>query len=459
MYIQKLVFLTACIGLSTCNRVYVHPFNLFAFNKSECEKVQSQNHTIENMFIPIPIESKMKGEDKSVKVKTYQETRQLGTSESYLTSLMNDLGFRAFKQWREIYRSDTVLISCTNLYGSLMSFYLGASEHTSTSLQDFLGFGHPSGATNCSSQVNGLKVISKLKIIDNLLFSKNANIDALKTTCIFVSPSLSLSEKFVHDLTSSADHFYVRAVDFTDSVTAINLINKFLETQLAKKSKSGLTSIDVTSNFMYTSHIQFKGKVSKSFLIPELQHFWIEPNRKILVPMISVSGVFQFKEDYTSNQLVLKISLSENDFLLLVQPTNGNTLENIESSLTWDTYLKWLNSLTNRYISLSLPKLEIESALNIQDLLTNLEVSYLLGKDADFSKISNANIKLGKVINTVHFELEDSGADPNEAQDDHKNKEEPLKLNFDKPFIVAMFEGSTKALLLLGRVVNPVNII
>lgn len=90
-----------------------------------------------------------------------------------------------------------------------------------------------------------------------------------------------------------------------------------------------------------------QGKVKKSYLIPDLQQFWIEPNRHVSVPMISASGIFQFKDDSITNQMVVKIYLSEKDFLLLILPTNENTLENIESSITtynWQT----LNGLSNR---------------------------------------------------------------------------------------------------------------
>ncbi|CAI9568395.1 unnamed protein product, partial [Staurois parvus] len=86
--------------------------------------------------------------------------------------------------------------------------------------------------------------------------------------------------------------------------------------------------------------------------------------------MISASGIFQFKDDSLTNQLVLKIFLSEKDFLLLILPTNGNTLENIESSITsqnWQT-LNWLNGLSNRCIHLTIPKLEIECSYDAKDL-------------------------------------------------------------------------------------------
>lgn len=64
-----------------------------------------------------------------------------------------------------------------------------------------------------------------------------------------------------------------------------------------------------------------------------------------------------------------------------------------------------------------------------------------------------------QILNIVHFELEDSGE--NEANYiPEKNKgQEPLEVNVNKPFILVFFEGTTKALILLGRIVNPLNII
>ncbi|XP_073483657.1 angiotensinogen [Aquarana catesbeiana] len=462
MYIQNILLcLIASLVLSTCNRVYVHPFNLFAYNKSECEHIQTQNDTIEKTFLPISIETEITSEEKIWKVKTYPRKYNFGYLESFVTSLINDLGLRAFEALKGIHTSNTILLPSTNFYCSMVSFYLGASGETAMSLQKLLGFEHPSGSTSCTSQVNGLKIISKLKTIDSALFSKNDSISVWKTVSIFVSPGVPLSENFIHDLGPSADHLYTRAVNFTNSATAVHLINEFLDARLPKKTKSGLTPFDEASNVMYISHVYYKGKVTKSFLIPELQQFWIEPNRQISVPMISASGIFQFKDDSIKNQLVLKIYLGENDFLLLILPTNGNTIENIESSITsynWQT-LNWLNGLSNRYIHLTIPKLEIECSYDAKDLLTYMKLSSLLQKTAHFGKLSNEQINIGKILNIVHFELEDSGE--NEANYiPEKNKgQEPLEVNVNKPFILVFFEGTTKALILLGRIVNPLNII
>ncbi|XP_066446704.1 angiotensinogen-like [Eleutherodactylus coqui] len=455
---QLIIFLTAFIGLSTCNRVYVHPFNLLAYNKSQCEKIQSQNPSTEKSFFPTAIESESNADVEKLKFEINLEAGPLGT-ESYMISLINNLGFRAVAGWWKLYNTDSILIPYVDFFRTMVSFYLGASGHTSSSLQTFLGLEDPSGSTNCTSKIDGLKVISTLNEIDDSLFSKDSNIKTLRTVCMFVSPNIPLSEKFVYGLSQFADNFYVRSVDFKDSAKAVKLINEFLDSKLPADTKSGLTSIDVTANFMYISHVQYKGKVAKSFLIPKHQPFWTEPNKMVLVPTISVSGEFHIAEDNTKNQLIIKIPLSDNDFLLLVQPINGNTISNIESSMKWNTYLEWVNIVTKRHINLSLPKLKIQRSYNIQDLLTNMNVSEQLGKNADFSKISQSNIEVGKVINTVDFELEESDADPNGESNVPETKEKPAEVKLNKPFVVALFEGTTKALLLFGRVIHPTNII
>ncbi|XP_075718580.1 angiotensinogen isoform X2 [Rhinoderma darwinii] len=453
-----MLFFTALIGLSTCNRVYVHPFTLLTYNKSECEKIQSEDQGAEKMFFPTAIESN-NVEEKYLRLQTIPEPCHFGIIENYLTSLISVLSFRAVAEWWKLQKTDSVLLPYTDFYRTMVSLYLGSSGNTSISLHKFLGFPQPSSSTNCTSKLNGLKVMSNLKKIDNCLYSKDSNINALRTAFMFVSPNVPMSEKFVHGLTQTADNFYVRAVDFKDSAKAVKSINEFLNSKLPVNTESGLTSIDVTSNFMYISHVQFKGKVPQSFLIPNHQPFWTEPSKSVMVPMISVSGIFQFIEDTKKNQFIIKISLSDTDFLLLVQPINGNTLENIESSMQWETYGTWVNGLITRYVNLSLPKLKIERSYNSQDILPSLNVPELLGKNADFSKMSKKPIKVGKVINMVDFELEESGAVPNGENDVPEIKEEPVEIKFNRPFILALCEGTTKSLLLLGRVVHPTDVI
>lgn len=54
-------------------------------------------------------------------------------------------------------------------------------------------------------------------------------------------------------------------------------------------------------------------------------------------------------------------------------------------------------SLFCREIKLTLPELTIEGSSDLQQLLADMKLPALLGKGADLSKISDANLTVGKV--------------------------------------------------------------
>lgn len=452
-----LLCLTACIALTVCNRVYVHPFHLFAYNQSACEKLERENQTTseDKTFIPIVIDSTNTAEEEGLRDRFTLESQSLGPKGHqrliYLTKLVNILGFRFFGAWKEMHKLETVLLSPTNLYGALVSFYLGASKNTSDNLQEFLGF--PSGGSNCTSKLDGHIVFSSLKAIDSLLLSKEDNIDASKLAFLFVTPGMHLSGAYVYDLVPSADALFVRAVDFSDPTQATEKINGFFNARISRKGRPLLTSVDASTTLMYASYMHFKGKVMDAYPVAEPEDFWIDGNRKISVPMMSVIGMFQFKHDGRKNLFVIRVPLSNNDFLLLVQPTHGKTLEQIESELSTDYYASFFENTGSRFVHLTLPKLAIENTYDLQDILANMKLPTLIGKKADLSRMSNTDIRVGKILNKVYFELEDSGVEPkNPPREDGRMI---LTITLRQPFLLAVYEGSSKALLFLASVRNP----
>lgn len=56
-----------------------------------------------------------------------------------------------------------------------------------------------------------------------------------------------------------------------------------------------------------------------------------------------------------------------------------------------------LSSSLCREIKLTLPALTLEDSSDLQQLLADMELPALLGKGADFSKISNTSLSVGKV--------------------------------------------------------------
>uniref|UniRef100_A0A8C6ZIV8 Angiotensinogen n=1 Tax=Nothoprocta perdicaria TaxID=30464 RepID=A0A8C6ZIV8_NOTPE len=447
----NLLCLFTCLIAVSCDRVYVHPFNLFSFNESTCKELENLVQEGKKTFVPVPIESQTTAAyEDDLNDKAKQETMSLGIHGrqklSYLKNLVYVLGARFYSEPGEAQRGQNRLLSPTSIYSTLVSLYLGASNQTATDLQGLLGFVPPSGDPNCTSRVDGNNVLATLRTIESFLV-KNRDEELLfsKTLYLFSAPGVPLSESFVHELVPSADALYIRAVDFTNPGEAAKQINAFVEAKSEGRSKISC----------YFS-ICFSATVKKASRLKEPHEFWVDANTKVLVPGMSVTGTFKYKTDTSKSFAAIEVPVSKDALLVLMQPLDGNALHKIEAELPLQ-FSAWLQDLSPRQIKLTLPELTIEGNSDLQELLRDMKLSALLGKEADLSKISDANLTVGKVINKALFKLNSDGA--HQPEDPATQKEDVvfLEVTLNKPFLVAVFEQRSKAMLFLGRVTNPLS--
>ncbi|NXP58179.1 ANGT protein, partial [Chloropsis cyanopogon] len=457
--VADLLCLLACLTVVTCDRVYVHPFNLFSFNESDCDKLEKlvqEGKTI----APVSIESQTTPEyEGDVNDKNKLEAPSLSTwgkEERSLSHLVNGLGMRFYSALQKAQRGQNVLLSPTSLYSSLVSFYLGASNQTALDLQAFLGFVPPSGNPDCTSTAVGSNFLSSLRTIERLVRSGDEELLFSKTLSLFSAPGIPLFQLFMEHLLPTADAFYARAVDFTNPGEAAKQINAFVEAKSEGQSKALLADIDPSAQLLFAVDVRLAVNVKQAFPLKEPQEFWVDSNTKVLVPMLSITGTFKHKTDASGTFSVVEVPISRTALLVLLQPINGSDLERVESELTWQSSA-WLQWLSPREIKLTLPALTLEDSSDLQELLADMELPALLRKGADFSKISNASLTVGKVINKGFFKLASDGTDQPEDPAAQKEDGVYLDVTLNKPFLFAVFEKQSRAMLFLGRVVNPLH--
>ncbi|NXA48033.1 ANGT protein, partial [Nothocercus julius] len=458
----NLVCLFTCLIAAACDRVYVHPFNLFSFNESTCKELENLVQEGKKTFVPASIESQTTpAYEDHLNEKAKLETVSLGIHGrqklSYLNDLVYVLGARFYSEPRKAQKGQNRLLSPTSIYSTLVSFYLGASNQTAIDLQGLLGFVPPSGDPNCTSRVDGNNVLSTLRTIESFLV-KNRDEELLfsKTLYLFSAPGAPLSESFVHELVPAADALYVRAVDFTNPGEAAKQINAFVEAKSGSRSKHLLTDLDPGTGLQFAVDVHLAVTVKKALRLKEPHEFWVDMNTKVLVPGMSVMGTFKYKTDTSKTFAAIEVPVSKNALLVLMQPLDGSDLDKTEAELPLQ-FSAWLQDLSPRQIKLTLPELTIEGSSDLQELLRDMKLSALLGKDADLSKISDANLTVGKVINKALLQLRSERAEQPEDPATQKEDLVFLEVTLNKPFLVAVFEQKSKAMLFLGRVTNPLS--
>ncbi|NXX36990.1 ANGT protein, partial [Nicator chloris] len=456
--VADLLCLLAYLTMVTCDRVYVHPFALISFNESDCDKLEKlveEGKTI----VPVSIESQTTPEyEGDVNDKNKLEAPSINTGgkeeRGSLSGLVDALVMRLYSVLQKAQRGQNVLLSPTTLYGSLVSFYLGASNQTALDLQSLLGFVPPSGNPDCTSMAVGSNFLSSLRTIERLVKSGSEELLFSKTLSLFSAPGIPLFQLFVEHLLPSADAFYARAVDFTNPGEAAKQINAFVEAKSEGQSKCLVADIDPSTELLFAVDVRLAMNVKQAFPLKEPQEFWVDSNTKVLVPMLSIKGTFQYKTDASGTFSVVEVPISKTALLVLLQPSSGSDLEHLESKLPWQSSA-WLEWLSPREIKLTVPALTLEESSDIQELLAALELPALLGKGADLSKISNTSLTVGKVINKAFFKLASDGTDEDPAA--QKEDGAYLDVTLNKPFLFAVFEKQSRAMLFLGRVVNPLH--
>ncbi|NWW55936.1 ANGT protein, partial [Ifrita kowaldi] len=454
--VADLLCLLACLTMVPCDRVYVHPFNLFSFKESDCDKLEKLLQE-GNTVVPVSIESQTTPEyEGDVNDNSKLEAPSAWGKEGwgYLRDLVHILGMRFYSALQKAQRGQNVLLSPTSLYSSLVSFYLGASNQTALDLQGLLGFVPVSGNPDCTSTAVGNNFLSNLRTIERVLNTGDKELLFSRTLSLFTAPGIPLFQLFLEHLLPNADAFYARAVDFTNPGKAAEQINAFLEAKSQGQSKCLLADIDPSADLLFAVDVRLAVNIKQAFLLKEPQEFWVDSNKKVLVPMLSITGTFKYKTDANEAFSMVEVPISETAQLVLLQPINGSDLEHMESELTWQSPA-WLQRLSPREIKLTLPALTLEDSSDLQELLADMELPALLGKGADFSKISNASITVGKVINKAFFKLASDGTDQPEEPTAQKEDGAYLDVTLNKPFLFAVFEKQSKAMLILGRVVNP----
>lgn len=124
-----------CVPGGRGNRVYIHPFHLFAADNVSCETLQTQPAKrlqalpVErlDMAVLTPDPRNVSGED-TQKQNVTQRT-------AVLAELLNSLGLRMYQALSSKRPDANTLLSPVNTYGSLVTFYLGASKKTASSYQ------------------------------------------------------------------------------------------------------------------------------------------------------------------------------------------------------------------------------------------------------------------------------------------------------------------------------------
>ncbi|XP_022619392.1 angiotensinogen [Seriola dumerili] len=451
------LLLCCCLSGSQANRVYVHPFSLFAAENVSCETLQTQTSKPLETLPVTPLDIEVLTPDSRDQSTLDAQRQNITERTAVLAELLNSLGLRMYQGLSSKQHSTNTLLSPVNTYGSLVTFYLGASKKTARPFQLLLGLSSVNDREDCVSLVDGHKVLKTLQSINSLV--DDGPKDEITTQVwAFTRQNVQLSQDFIQGTQDFSDASFIRSVDFSKPQEAEQLVNNFVEKTSDKKVKSIFQGLNSSSDLLFISTFNFQGNWRTAFQ-PEktsMQEFHVDQTTTVMAPLMTHTGQYHYLNDKVRRCTVVKLSLSKRSYMLLVLPHEGANLRDIESKLRTEVISGWHQSLQEGLLELSLPKFSMSSVTDLRDLLTNMDPEVetkLLGSQAEFSKLSNTKpFTVDKAVNKVLFEMSEEGAEP---QDKIQEAGVPLKLSINRPFFFSVIEGDSNAILMLGKITNP----
>lgn len=341
-----------------------------------------------------------------------------------------------------------LMISPLSVSQALSMTYNGANGDTKTAMEEALGI-----AGFSRDELNELNktLIAALVAHDEKVVISVAN-------SIWYRQEYTVLPDFI----TRNQTFYnaeVRPVDFTASECK-DVINSWVSDKTNKKIEKIVDQINPESFMFLINAIYFKGVWTNEFDKKKTnkQPFYMENGDEVQVDMMNQKmdlNVFA-NETFTS----VELSYGKGNWrMFLFLPETGKTVADVEKTLTAQNWESWLTKYdTIREVQFSLPKFTFSYEESLKDALSAMGMKVAFTEQADFTGIlPEGGLLITDVKHKTFIEVNEEGTEAAAVTSVEMGTTSIGNfISFNKPFLFAIAEKSTGAILFIGRMMKPV---
>ncbi|XP_027712419.1 alpha-1-antiproteinase-like [Vombatus ursinus] len=365
-----------------------------------------------------------------------------------ISPYMADFSFDLYRLLVSKSNTTNIFFSPVSISTAFTLLALGAKSATHDQILQGLGF--------------NLTEISEKEIFEGfqqLLHTLNLPGNELQLTTsngLFIDKKLEVVEKFLED----SKKFYTSdtfSIDFEDNEAAKKQINDYVEKETQGKIVNLIQDLHSSAEFVLVNCIFFKGKWEKPFEaeLTEERPFHVNAETTVPVQTMSRLGMFHVTHDNDLACWVVTLDYLGNASAFFILPDIGK-LEQVENALNKEQFQKWSRNLHRRAITLYLPKVSISGSYDLK-VLKDLGITDVFENSADLSGITKQEkLKLSQALHKAVLNIDEKGTEASGATFlEAIPMSIPPTVDFNRPFIIAVYETKTKSTLFLGKVVNP----
>lgn len=364
----------------------------------------------------------------------------------------NQFGFELFQNvFASEKEYENIMLSPMSISLALAMTYNGADGETKSAMEKTLKvYGLSTDEINDSY----LNLINSLKSLDKKVLLEIAN-------AIFYHEDFLVKEDFI----SSNEYYYkafVTPLNFQAPQKAVQTINGWVDEKTNGKIKSIIDQISPDHVMFLLNAIYFKGTWQKEFNEKETKAmpFTTGSGEVIQTETMHLTDTLPF----TTNELFSAVQLrygKGNYNMYVILPNTDRNLHDVMDNLNEENWNSWMNSFeTTGSLELKLPRFRYEYEILLNDILSELGMEVAFTNNADFTGISDSrNLKIDFVKHKTFVEVNEEGTEAAAVTAVGMVLSSagsfPQPFIVDRPFLFAITEKSTGAVIFIGTVNNP----
>jgi len=369
-----------------------------------------------------------------------------------IVAASNAFGFDLFQQLQRQAANKNVFFSPLSVSVALAMTYNGAVGGTKQAMARTLkieGMNHAELNRSSAELLNALK-------------SSDPKIELAIANSLWARGGVRFNEDFL----ARNRQFYgaeVAALDFNNP-QSVATINRWVDTNTKGKINKIVDQIDPDQVMFLINAVYFKGQWQKRFekaLTKDLPFHMLGAQQKP-VPMMAQSGNYPYYRGDKFQAVSLPYGKGGVSLYLFL-PDQGSAYNEFLKSLSYQKWEEWMNSFNDTPGDVKLPrfKLDYENTLNnaLKDLGMGVAFS---ASEADFSGIrAERDLFISEVKHKAIAEVNEEGTVAAAATSVGIGitsvAPTPQRFTFiaDRPFLMAIRDSQTGAILFMGAVMEP----
>lgn len=374
--------------------------------------------------------------------------RQLTGAEEAVIDAGNHFAFNLFREATREQGEGNIFLSPVSASMALGMAMNGASGQTLTEMRETLGFGDLE-----REQIN-----ASYRDLMRLLVQLDPAVDMQVANSLWSRQGYPFSESFFD---VAREYFSARVEGMAMTPGDANTINAWVSEATGGWIPSIVEEIRPEEVMFLINAVYFKGAWTKPFdpAMTRDEPFHLEGGGSRMVPMMRASGTQQYSRSESFEVVDLPYGNGAFSMTILL-PLEGRGVDEVVRSLDAQRWREVVNTLSESRLDLVLPRFRLEYEQELSEVLQAMGMRQAFAPGgADFSGMVNGNgenLYLSSVLQKTFVEVNEEGTEAAAATSVGVSVTSlPPTMRIDRPFLFAIRENFSGAILFLGKVADP----